>query len=94
LSTLQRNPRDDSDYKDTVFFINTREFLNKNNTRGIAPFVLFFRELVFAYSADGAYPILGEFFKRGSGCYAVVGIAYGGIILVSADFTYVLTHNH
>ena len=57
-------------------------------------FGLGFGELVFAYSADGAYPILGEFFKRGAGCYAVVGIAYGGIILVSADFTYVLAHNH
>ena len=25
---------------------------------------------------------------------AFIGIAYSGIILVSADFTYVLTHNH
>ena len=53
-----------------------------------------FGELVFTYTADGAYPIFGKVLEFCTGGYAIVGISYCRIVLVSADFANVLTHNH
>ena len=54
--------------------------------------VLSLGKFVLAYATEGAYPILGQVFKSGSRLDAVVGIAYGGVVLVPAHVTYVLFH--
>ena len=53
-------------------------------------------ELVFAYAADGAYPVVGEVGERCSGLDAVVGVAYCGVVDPVAYFTYVflLVHSY
>ena len=43
-----------------------------------------FFEYFLAETAGRAYPILGNVFPRGTGCYAVIGVADCGIIFVSA----------
>ena len=45
---------------------------------------LFFLESVLTQSADGALEILGQVLKGGAGLNAVVGIAKGGVVLVTA----------
>lgn len=51
-------------------------------------------ELVFAYAADGAYPVVGEVGKCGSRLDAVVGVSYGRVVYPVANFTYIfLVHN-
>jgi hypothetical protein len=62
--------------------------------RGYILLISGFGELVFTGSAERANPIIGKVLKRCSGSDAAVGIAYCGIVLVSAQVTYVLTHNH
>ena len=49
-------------------------------------------EIGFADAAERASPVLGQFFERCSGCNAIVGITYGGIVLVPAYVTDVLLH--
>lgn len=51
------------------------------------------RELVLAYAADGAYPVVGQVFKLGAGRNPAVGIAYGGVIDPVADFANVFVHS-
>lgn len=51
-------------------------------------------ELVFAYAADGAYPVVGEVGKCGPGLDAVVGVSYCRVVYPVADFTYIfLVHS-
>ena len=45
---------------------------------------LLFAEIILADSAKGAGKILGQIFKGGAGLNAVVGIADGGVVLVTA----------
>ena len=45
---------------------------------------LFLLESVLTQSADGALEILGQILKGGAGLNAVVGIANGGVVLVTA----------
>ncbi len=52
-----------------------------------------FFELVFAYSADGANPIVGDVFKFSSGSDAAIGVANRGVINPIANFTDVFIHN-
>ena len=49
-------------------------------------------ELVLTYAAGGANPVFGEVCKCGAGSDAVVRIANCGVILITADVTYVLFH--
>jgi hypothetical protein len=49
-------------------------------------------ELIFAYTTDGAYPIIGDILKCCSWLDATVRITYCGVIDVTAYFTYIL-HN-
>jgi hypothetical protein len=53
---------------------------------------LFFFEIVFGCAADGAYPVGGDIFKFGSGVYAVVGIAFGGVVDIAANSTNIFIH--
>lgn len=46
-------------------------------------------ELVFADSADWAYPVVGDFGEGGAGGDAVVGVTYFGVVDPIAYFTYV-----
>ena len=55
--------------------------------------LLFYREVLFAYSADGAYPILGEILEGCAWSDAAVGIAYFGVINITACVANVLFHN-
>jgi hypothetical protein len=49
-------------------------------------------EFVLADTAEWANPVFGEFFERSAWLNAVVGVAYCGIILVTANVTYILFH--
>ena len=49
-------------------------------------------EIVFAYAADGAYPIFGNVFKGCAGGDAAIGVAYFGVIHITAGFANVLLH--
>lgn len=57
--------------------------------------LVFGGELVFADTAHGAYPGVGDLVKRGAGGYAVVGVADGGVVFPAADVAYVfcIVHN-
>lgn len=55
--------------------------------------LLLLRELVFVCSAYRADIIFGEVFEGCAGLYAVVGVAYFGVILPSAYIAYILFHN-
>ena len=50
-------------------------------------------EFILAYAAERANPVFGEFFEWGAWLNTVVGITYCGVVLVSADVTYILFHN-
>jgi hypothetical protein len=54
---------------------------------------LLFREIFLAYTAQGAYPVGWEVFEGCSGGYAVVGIAYCGVVYVAASVANILFHN-
>ena len=47
-------------------------------------------EVVLADTADGAYPIVGDVLKRCSCGDTAIGIAYCGVVDVTANFTNVL----
>ena len=51
-----------------------------------------FFELILAYAAKRAGPVIGQIFKGGAGGDAVVGIADFGIVLITAGAAYVLIH--
>ena len=55
--------------------------------------LLFYREVVLTNTADGAYPILGDVFKRCSGSDTAIGIAYFWIINITTCVANVLFHN-
>ena len=61
---------------------------------GLLPcfFLCFGFEILFADAADGAAPVVGKVFESGARGYAVIGIALGGVIHVTADFANVLFH--
>jgi hypothetical protein len=57
-------------------------------------FDLIFRlEFVFAYTANGAYPIIGDILKSCSWLNTTVRVTYCGVIDITANFTNVL-HNY
>ncbi len=65
---------------------------------GLRPVKGFFRRLnrfkhFFTFLAKRAYPIFGQIFESRSGFNAVIGIAYFGIVYISAYFAFVLFHN-
>ena len=49
-------------------------------------------EHILAYSAEGAFEIVGKILELGAGSDAVVGIAKSLIIFPSASVTYVFFH--
>jgi hypothetical protein len=49
-------------------------------------------EVLFAYAADGTYPILGKIFKSRAGSNTVIGIANFRIILITAYIAYIFFH--
>lgn len=55
--------------------------------------MLFFGEIVFAYAAEGAYPVLGDIFPGSAWLDAVVGIAHFGVVNVTASVANVLSHS-
>jgi hypothetical protein len=54
--------------------------------------LLFCREVVLAYAADGAYPVFGDVFEGGAGGDAVVGVAHFRVIHVTTGVANVLFH--
>ena len=56
------------------------------------PNYLFFLEVFFANTAEGADPVGGDVFKFGAWGDAVVGVAFCGVILIPADVTNILFH--
>jgi hypothetical protein len=52
--------------------------------------LLFGREIFFTCRADGADPIFWNIFPLGAGEYAVIGIALGFIVNITANITNVL----
>ena len=50
--------------------------------------LFFYFEGVLAKAADGAFKVFGDFFPRGAGSDAVIGIADGGVVFIAAG-TYV-----
>jgi len=55
--------------------------------------LLFYREVVLTNTADGAYPILGDVFKRSARSDTAIGIAYFWIINITTCVANVLFHN-
>ena len=53
---------------------------------------LFCYKIFFCCSAERANPIFRQIVELGAGLYSVVGIAFGGVVLISANFTSV-NHN-
>ena len=53
---------------------------------------LFLRELILAYAAQRANPILRNIFPFCACCYAVVRIALSFVINVTANVTYIFLH--
>ena len=49
-------------------------------------------EIVFAYAAEGANPVVGDIFKRGTRLDAAFGVSNGGVILPAAYFTNIFIH--
>ena len=49
-------------------------------------------ELVLAYAAQGADPILGEVFELGAGGNAVIGVAHLGVIALAANVAHIHFH--
>lgn len=66
-----------------------------------AAFILYFRwnlfldnrEIVFAYAAERAHPVIGDVFKGRSGFDATVRIACCRVVNITADIANVLLHN-
>jgi len=56
-------------------------------------FLLYRLELVFADSADWAYPIVGKVGERSAGFYAIVRVTYGRVVNPVANFTYIFFHS-
>ena len=54
--------------------------------------LLLLGELVLAYAAQGADPILGEVFELGAGGNAVIGVAHLGVIAVAANVAHIHFH--
>ena len=50
-------------------------------------------ELVLAYAAYRAYPIVGQVFKLGAGSDTAFGVAYCGVVIPIADFANVFVHS-
>ena len=50
-------------------------------------------KLIFAYTAEGANPIIRQLFELGACWNTVLRITYSGVVLVPAYFTNVLCHN-
>lgn len=55
--------------------------------------LLRYRELILAYAAQRAYPIISESFKCGSGFNSVIRISQFGIINITANVTNIFTHS-
>lgn len=55
--------------------------------------VFFYREFVLTNSAERANPIFWKVLKCCSGLYAVIRIAYFGVIYITASVTNVLFHD-
>jgi hypothetical protein len=47
-------------------------------------------EIVFAYAANGAYPVCRDVCERSSGSNTAIGISHGRVINIPANVTYVL----
>lgn len=56
--------------------------------------LLRYRELILAYAAQRAYPIISESFKCGSGFNSVIRISQFGIINITANVTNIFTHSN
>ena len=54
--------------------------------------LLLFGELVLAYAAQGADPILGKIFKRSARGDSIVRITHSGIITVAANIAHIDFH--
>lgn len=50
-------------------------------------------ELVFAYSAQRANPVVGNVFESCSWCYTAFRIAYFWVVHPATYITYILFHN-
>ena len=58
------------------------------------PLLLFGRAEVFlTHTAEGTHPVSREVFKGGAGGDAVVGVAFGRVVLIVADVANVLFHS-
>ena len=55
--------------------------------------LLLYGEVVLAYAADGAYPVLRNVFEGSAGSDAAVRIAYFRVIHVTTSVANVLFHN-
>lgn len=60
---------------------------------GCESIVFFYREFVLTYSAERANPVFRNVLKCRSGLYAVIRVAYFGVIYITASVTNVLFHN-
>ena len=52
--------------------------------------MLLLGEVFLAYSTKGAHPVFGEVLEGRSGFNTVVGVAYGGVIDITADIANIL----
>ena len=50
-------------------------------------------EILLAYSANRAYPILRDVLESCAGCDSAIGITDFGVIFVAAKSAYILLHN-
>ena len=55
-------------------------------------FLLVGAEILFSYTADGAYPVIGKVFESCAGGDAIVGVALSWVIYIPASVANVL-HN-
>ena len=53
---------------------------------------LFFRKRIFADAAQGAYEIIGEVLELRAGGNSVIGIAYCGVVLITAYVANIFFH--
>lgn len=55
--------------------------------------VFYYKEVVFCYSAEWAYPIIWNIFKSCTWSDASVWVAYFWVVNVTTSFTFVFLHN-
>lgn len=68
-------------------------FQTKHGCQSRANRTLFFAKIFLAYTTYGAYEIFGQVFKCRSRLYAVVRIAYFGVVHPATCVAYILLHN-